>query len=278
MPKFEKIIAIPSCFITMEIANSIADKIYNIAEERANFDYQQALIQFAPQMQMSPEAILNQYQNNIELKKALVVRKDRTIFISPTKNVEYTGQNVLYDAIPNDVSQIIIDIPGVNEKLVNLFMTNDLMKQYPLHSVNKILIQGYDEQWVNNLYVELGTLLKNRKKILRDLIYRLFRPLGLLGLICLSFLEFKGIHWLNPRFTFYTPLNGLSSILTFLLLLLNYYAVFWCGGKITQHLYPYIEFESRLSQPIKDWRWLWGLTIASIYTSGVWASISTILF
>lgn len=277
MDKFEKIIDIPPCYISREASDKIASSIYSIAEEQANLDYRQALIQLAPQVGLTPEEAVNRFSDNAELRHQFNLRKDKTIFISPHKSVEYAGRNVVYDEIPIDVGKVIINTPGTEGKLISIVVTNDLIKEYPLHNTNKLLIQGFNETWVNGQYTALKSHFDNSKKFFLDIIYRFFKLFALFAFICMSFLEIKFLHWIKSDFTLNTPLTGLTSVITFIVLIWNYYLSFYVGAKTLQYLYPYLEFQDRISQTKKEWRWLIIPAIGAVYGGGIWA-IVTMLF
>lgn len=277
MDKFEKIVPVPACHISKEVADRVAQRVFAIAEEQVNSDYVQALRLLAPRLNVSPEEAIRQYSRNIELRRLLVARKDRTTFISPHGNMQYSGRDVLYEEIPMDPIQVIIDVPGTDAKYLNISLTTDLMQTFPLHTANKILIQGADRAWVNALYEEFQSELAASKKVLRDLVYRWFRPLGLLAFVGLCFVEFRLYQLLRPTFTFLTPLTGLASIAVFVIFLVNHYLVFSVGGRATRYLYPYFELEDRLSERRKDLRKWWMATVLALYGSGLWALITTVM-
>ena len=167
----------------------MAEGLRELAEEQANVDYVQALRQMAPQLGLTPEDAVIQYDGNAELQRLLILRRDRTTFISPHGNVQYAGRDVAYEEIPVDPDQVIVDVTGTEGRYVNITLTTDVMQTFPLHRVNKILIRGADEAWVNGLYQEYETALVGGKKVVRDLAYRWLRPLGFLGFLALSCLE-----------------------------------------------------------------------------------------
>lgn len=55
MDKFERILEVPACFITGEVADRLAQRIHEIAEEQANADYAQTLRQVAGYLNLTPE-------------------------------------------------------------------------------------------------------------------------------------------------------------------------------------------------------------------------------
>jgi len=274
--KVEKILEVPACYISREVANLLAVRIHAIAEEQSVADYVQVLSQMAPRLNMTPEEAIRTYGGNAELRRSLALRKDRTVFISPHGNVQYGGRDILYDEIPMDPNQVIIDVPGINGKYLNISLTTDLMQVFPLHKVNKLLIQGADRAWVSEFYQEIATALTASKKVVRDFVYRWFRPLALVGVVMLSLLEFRTLRLIHPSFTIHTPLTGLSALLVFILFLLNVYIVFNLGGRAMRYLYPYFELEDRLSERRKDLRKWWLATVCALYSSGLWAIIRTL--
>lgn len=201
MDKFEKILEIPACYIKREVADRIARLIHSIAEEQINADYIQALRQVAPYLKLTPDQAVTQYAGNTDLRQLLAARKDRTTFISPHGSVQYAGRDVLYDEIPMDPSQIIIDVPGISGKYLNITINTDLMQVFPLHTASKILIQGSDRSWVNGLYEELQGMFLSTKKVVRDSVYRWFKPLGFLAFLALCFLEFRVFQLFRTDFT-----------------------------------------------------------------------------
>ncbi len=277
MDKFERILEVPACYISREVADHLSQRIQGIAEEQADADYEQRLRQMAPGLGMTPEEALEKHRDEPFWRLSLRVRKDRTTFISPSGNVEFSGRLVLYPEIPHDPAQIIIDVPGIEGKYLNISLTTDLMATFPLHAVNKILIQGYDRGWVNSLYEEWRSQVDQGRKVVRDLVYRWLRPIGYLGFLALSFLEFRLFQLIQPSFTILTPLSGLAVLLVFSLLLANYYIVFSVGGRAIRYVYPYFELEDRLSEKRKDLRKWWVITVAAVYSGGVWALISTLV-
>jgi len=271
LDKVEKILEVPSCYINRELANLLAERIHAIAEEQANADYQQALRQMAPRLGMTADEAIDRYMANADLRRLAAPRRDRIVFISPHGNVEYSGRDVLYEEIPMDPSQVIVDVPGISGKYMNMYLTTDLMQVFPLHRANKILIQGADRDWVDGLYQELKTALATSKKVARDFVYRWLRPLAFVGFVLLSALELKLFQYLRPGFTVQTPLNGISLLAVFILLAINFYVVLLAGGRAIRYLYPYFELQDRLSEKRKDLRKLWIATVGVLYGGGVWA-------
>lgn len=276
MDKVEKILDIPACYINRETADLLAQRVHAIAEEQANTDYVQILRQMAPRLGMTPDEAINRYVGNADLRRLVAPRKDRTVFISPHGNVQYSGRDVLYEEIPMDASQVMIDVPGINGKYLNIFLTTDLMQTFPLHHTNKILIQGTDRSWVDGLYQEFSSALASSKKVVRDFVYRWLRPVGFVGFICLSFIELRTFQLMRPSFTIYTHLTGLSAVIVFILLVLNYYIVLLAGARAIRYLYPYFELEARLSERRKDLRKFWIATITVLYGGGMWALLSMV--
>ena len=113
MDKFERILEVPACYISREVADRLSQRIQGIAEEQADADYEQRLRQMAPGLGMTPEEALEKHRDEPFWRLSLRVRKDRTTFISPSGNVEFSGRLVLYPEIPHDPAQIIIDVPGI---------------------------------------------------------------------------------------------------------------------------------------------------------------------
>lgn len=276
MDKFEKILDVPASYISKEVANRMAQRIHIIAEEQVKSDYLQALKEISPSLKLSVEDAVRLYEENTHFRKLLVTRKDRTIFVSPHGSVQYAGRDVLYDEIPKDPSQIIIDVPGINGKYLNISLTTDFMQNLPIHTMNKILIQGNDRKWVYSLYQEFQSELADNKKIIRDFVYRWFNLIGFLGFIGLSFLEFRLFHFFFPQFTLFTPLTGLASLLLIIILLHNQYIIFSLGRRAMRYLYPYFELEDRLSERRKDLRKLWIVAVTALYGGAVWAAVTTI--
>ena len=134
MDKFEKIIDVPASYISKEVANRMAHRIHIIAEEQVKFDYLQALKEISPSLNLSVEDAVRLYEENTDFRKLLVTRKDRTIFVSPHGSVQYAGRDVFYDEIPKDPSQIIIDVPGIHGKYLNISLTTDFIQNLPIHN------------------------------------------------------------------------------------------------------------------------------------------------
>lgn len=269
MDKHEKIIQIPSCYISKELSDRIAVLINQIAQEQENRDYAQALRDIAPKFNLTPEQAITQYWTNLDVRRLLIFRKDSITFVSPHGNVQYLGRDVSYDEIPCDPSQVTINVPGIDGKYINVSMNADLMKHYPLQSANTILIQGADKAWVNDVYNELKTLIDTHKKPFRNFIYRWLRPIGFITLVILSLLEFRLFQFVNNNFDLFTPLSGLAIILVFVLLLFNHNMVFIFGAKLFQYLYPYFELEDRLSHARKDYRKFAIAGIVALYGGGL---------
>ena len=272
--KFERILHVPACYISRELATRMAERIRAIAEEQANVDYLDALRQMAPQLGLAPEDAVIQHGGNADLQRLLIVRRDRITFISPYGNVQYVGRDLAYEEIPVDPDQVIVDVTGNEGRYVNITLTTDVMRAFPLHRMNKILIQGMDQAWVNSLYQEFETALVGGKKVVRDLAYRGLKPLGFLAFLALSFLELRLFELARPDFTLLTPLGGLAIVAVFALLWINQFVVFSAGGRAIGYLYPYFELENRVSERRKDLRKWWAVTIIAVYGSGVWAVVS----
>ena len=90
-----------------------------------------------------------------------------------------------------------------------------------------------------------------------------------LAILFLSFIEFWIFRLVNPTFTAFTPLTGLAMVLVFGLLLLNWYLVFGVGARGIRYVYPYFEFEDRLSERRKNLRKVWIITVTALYGAGV---------
>ena len=277
MDKFERTLEVPACYISRELATRVAERLREIAEEQANVDYVQALRQMASQPGLTPEDAVIQYGGNAELQRLVIVRRDRTTFISPHGNVRYAGRDVAYEEIPVDPDQVIVDVTGTEGRYVNITLTTDVMQAFPLHRVNKIFIRGAEQVWVDGLYQEYETALVGGKKVVRDLAYRWLRPLSFLGFLALSCLELRLFEMARPDFTLLTPLGGLAIVAVFALLWLNHYVVFAAGGRAIRYLYPYFELEYRISERRKDLRKWWTATVIAVYGSGLWAVVSTLL-
>lgn len=276
MDRFERIIEVPSCYINREVANRISLRINEIANEQGNRDYADALRRLAPTLNLSPEDAIRRYWHDEQMRRVLFVRRDRTIFISPQRNVEYTGREVSYDELPTDPRQIIIDVPGINGKYLNISLMIDPMQVFPLHKGNKILIQGPEQHWVEALYQDFSTEIANAKKVVRDLVYRWFRPLAFGGFVALSFVEFRLYQLAKPEFTMLTPLTGLASLGVFLLLSLNLFVSLLVGGRAMAYVYPYFELQDRLSERRRDLRKLWITTVSAVYGGGLWAVLTSL--
>jgi len=272
--KFERILEVPACYISRELATRVAELLREIAEEQANVDYMQALRQMASQLGLTPEDAVIQYSGNAELQRLLIVRRDRTNFISPHGNVQYAGRDVAYEEIPADPDQVIVDVTGTEGRYVNITLTTDVMQAFPLHRVNKILIRAAEQEWVNGLYQEYETALVGGKRVVRDLAYRWLKPLGVLGFLALSCLQLRLFEMARPDFTLLTPLSGLAIVAVFALLWINQYVVFEVGGRAIRYLYPYFELEDRISERRKDLRKWWTVTVIAVYGSGLWAVVS----
>ena len=106
--KFERILHVPACYISRELATRMAERIRAIAEEQANVDYLDALRQMAPQLGLAPEDAVIQHGGNADLQRLLIVRRDRITFISPYGNVQYVGRDLAYEEIPVDPDQVIV--------------------------------------------------------------------------------------------------------------------------------------------------------------------------
>jgi hypothetical protein len=273
--KFEKSLEVPACYINRETANQIAERIYAIADEQAQSAFNQFLRQAAPGLGLTPEQAIQQYANNRSIRDLFPVRKDRTTFISSQGSLQIEGRDVLYDEIPIDPDQVIVDVPGMDGKYLNINLTSDLMRIFPLHSVNKLIIQGQDRNWVNGLYQEFDGLFRTQKKVVRDFFYRWLRPFLFVAIVLLSFIDFRFFSLIDPTFTAFTPLNGLSMVLVFGVLLFNWYLIFSIGGRAIRYVYPYFEFEDRLSERRKDLRKWWIITVTALYGAGIAAVVKT---
>ena len=272
--KFERILQVPACYISREHATRVAERLREIAEEQANVDYVQALRHMASQLGLTPEDAVMQYGGNAELQRLLIVRRDRTTFISPRGNVQYAGRDIAYEDVPVDPDQVIVDVPGTEGRHVNITLTTDVIEAFPFHRVNKILIRGADEEWVNGLCQEFETALVSGKKVVRDLAYRWLRPLGFLGFLALSCLELRLFEMARPDLALSTPVSGLAIVAVFAVLWINQYVVFSVSGQAIRFLYPYFELEGRISERRKDLRKWWTATVIAVYGSGVWAVVS----
>ena len=67
--KVEKILEVPACYISREVANLLAVRIHAIAEEQSVADYVQVLSQMAPRLNMTPEEAIRTYGGNAELRR-----------------------------------------------------------------------------------------------------------------------------------------------------------------------------------------------------------------
>jgi len=273
--KFERSLEMPACFINRETTNQIAERIHAIAEEQAQADYYQFLRRAAPGLGLTPDQAIEKYFNDELMRALAAVRKDRCTFISSHGSLQIEGRDVLYDEIPPDPDQVIVDVPGVGGKYLNINLTSDLMRIFPLHSVNKIIMQGQDRNWVNGLYQEFDRLFRIQKKVIRDFFYRWLRPFLFVAIVLLSFTEFRLFSLVDPTFTAFTPLNGLSMVLVFGVLLFNWYLIFSIGGRAIRYVYPYFEFEDRLSERRKDLRKWWVVTVTALYGAGLVAVVKT---
>ena len=206
--KFERSLEVPACYINRETANRLAERIYAIAHEQAQAAYREFLKHAGPGLGLTPEQAVQQYGDNESIRDLFPIRKDRTTFISLHGSVQTEGRDVLYDEIPLDPDQVILDVPGCNGKYLNITLTSDLMRVFPLHTVNKIIIQGQDRGWVNGLYQDLDSLFQIQKKVVRDFVYRWFRPIAFLGILFLSFIEFWIFGRVDPTFTAFEPLSN----------------------------------------------------------------------
>jgi hypothetical protein len=277
MDRYERILEVPACYISKEVGNRIAQQIHAIVEEQATIDYAQVLSRLAPYLEITPEEAINRFMKNMGLRTLLGIRKDQTTFISPHGNVQFTGRDVYYEEIPMDTTQVVIDVTGINGKHINIFLTTNLLQNFPLHTANKILIQGNERSWVDHLHQEFFTLIKSNKKIFRNFIYRWLRPFGIAAFFALSILEFWMLRLFLPDFTLQTPLTGLSMLIIFFLLFSNNYLVYGIGSRVIQHLYPYFEIEDKLSHSRRDWRIFFIVTIIALYGAGFSVLIDLII-
>jgi hypothetical protein len=207
--KFEKTLQVPACYIGREIANRLAERIYAIAEDQAQAAYREFLIQTAPRLGLTPEQAIQLHAENRSVRDSF--RKDRSTFISKEGSLQIEGREVLYDEIPGDPDQVIVDVPGRNGRYLNITLSTDLMRVFPLHAFNKIIIQGQEKDWVNGLYQEFESLFQTQKKVVRDFFYRWLRPFAFVAILFLSFIEFWIFRLVNPTFTAFTPLNWFSD-------------------------------------------------------------------
>ena len=71
MPKLEKTIDVPACYISREAATRIAVRVNQTADDLADAEYAAALQRVAPALNVTPQQALQQYWNDPQVRAAL---------------------------------------------------------------------------------------------------------------------------------------------------------------------------------------------------------------
>jgi hypothetical protein len=167
---------------------------------------------------------------------------DKYPFLSPHGNVQFLYNDFNYEDIPPDALNAIAESSGPNGEMVNLnIKARTQVADFNDSNINRVLVQGPNSAWVNDVAQRFEIVMKKSKDPFRDIVYR----------------------WMAP------PLNGLQLLSAFTALAVTLILCANLFSRLLPFLWPYFELEGNLSLRRKSWRWPVVAAISLLYTSAV---------
>lgn len=295
MTTYERIIRLPALVVTQTVAEEIAGLMHDLAERRVTSALDERLrgmyrtaqptqftivggVQYPPRPDWLPEDEETYVAQNIgnEAYRNLLrpTYGDRYTFLSPHGNVQFLFDNFGYDAIPPDVETVIAEAGGPNGEILGLnAKANPQVADLSNPNFSRVLIQGPDQSWVNDVYARLSVIIGSRKEPIRHTLYHGMPLLVWLTFFAAVVLEYKASRLL-AGFNWAQPVNGLQLLFVFVVLAVTLIASSYLFQRMLPYLFPYFEFENNLSQGRKTWRKPVVVAVTALYASAIGALLA----
>ena len=295
MTKYERIINLPALVITRTVAEEISCLMHDLAEKRVTAALEERLrsmyrtaqpteftiiggVQYPPRPDWLPEDEETYVVQNIgnEAYRNLLrpAYGDRYTFLSPHGNVQFLFDDFAYDAIPPDVETVVAEAGGPSGEILGLNeKANPQVADLSNPNINRILIQGPDQSWVNNVYARLSVITSSRTEPIRHTLHHWMPLFVWLTFFAAVALEYKASRLLTA-FNWAQPVNGLQLLFVFVVLAVTLIASFYLFQRMLPYLFPYFEFENNLSQRRKTWRIPVVAAVMALYTSATVALLA----
>ncbi len=285
MSKYERIIKVPAVVISRLTAEQIAELMHELAERRVTVELETRLREthrqsrgslavfstfLPPSSQGNEDDSVRQYVNAEPYRDLLrPTYGDRYTFLSPNGSVQFLYDDFDYEDIPRDVSGLIAEAAGPQGEVLTLnakAYTQVLDLVDP--NVNRVLIQGQDRAWVNDVYERLRAAMDASKEPARHLVYHWMLLFVWLTFLVAILLEYKIIR-LASGFRWNIPLNGLQLLFAFGLMAIALIGSSQGFVRLLPFLFPYFELEGNLSRRRKTWRKPVVVAVVALYGAAV---------
>jgi len=194
---------------------------------------------------------------------------DKYPFLSPHGNVQFLYNDFNYEDIPPDALNAIAESSGPNGEMVNLnIKARTQVADFNDSNINRVLVQGPNSAWVNDVAQRFEILMKKSKDPFRDIVYRWMAPCIWITFIACIVLEYKLFRF-TTGYRWTEPLNGLQLLSAFTALAVTLILCANLFSRLLPFLWPYFELEGNLSLRRKSWRWPVVAAISLLYTSAV---------
>lgn len=269
MNRYERIIKMPAVVMSKETAGKIAGMLHDLAEKRvtsvlrermrqANVQSQGLVLAAAGQsVSSSPpnDVLVEQYVVNESYRELIrPAFGDKYTFLSPHGNVQFLYNDFEYGDIPPDPVNLIVESGGPQGEILNLnIKANTVVADFADSNINRILIQGPDSAWVNDICDRLRVLVQASKEPIRNLVYHWMPFFIWLTFFACTAIEYKIVR-LTSTFRWNVPLNGLQLIAIFVVFAVTLIASANLFTRTLPFLYPYFELEGTISRRRKAWR------------------------
>jgi hypothetical protein len=276
--RYEKIIRVPSITITQAAGVKISEQLHILAEQRTTAELQARLGNLyrsnpAQATLMDPGArdelafVQRNITNNAYRQLLYPAYAEKYTFLSRHGNVMFVGNDFELKDIPRDVDGVVGRADGPQTEFIDINLKarfdnyNDLIDR----NNNRVIIQGNDSEWVNDVYEKINQAVSPEKNPVRDILYRYLVAWTWLTYGLVLLLEYRIARFLIPGFGFRSPLNGLAVLVIFLFLFLNVIAVTQFFIRVVGYLYPFFEFDANLSRGRTAYRKPVALAITALY-------------
>lgn len=274
MDRVENIVNLPASYITREVADRLMNALREVAEIDARAEYREGLERVAKRSGVTVEEALANNPALEEVARTRNWRRDRITFGSRGSMVQFVGRDVPYVDVPMDPRFLRVELPASLGHYIGISLSTDVSRGPWSEQSNTLVIRGSDRNWISGFLARFKEMTRSSRRPVRNALYRGYSVIALSAFLMLSLLELRAVTLIDPTFSLTTPLNGLSLLAAFFLLRLNYELAFRASLKVMQYVYPYFEFEDRISEGRKSLRTLWIATMTALYGFGLWALLS----
>src|SRR5260370_9208456 len=194
---------------------------------------------------------------------------DKYTFLSPHGNVQFLYNDFSYEDVPPDALNVIAESSGPNGEMVNLnIKAKTQVADFNDSNINRVLVQGPNSAWVNDVAQRFEILMKKSKDPFRDIVYRWMAPCIWITFVACIVLEYKLLR-LTKGYRWTYPLNDLKLLSPLIALAVTLILCANLFSRLLPFLWPYFELEGNLSLRRKSWCWPVVAVISLLYTSAV---------